>query len=122
MHRNERVPIVSVFGDLRNSGFVLRHESLSEAVEFGSQVGRLEDFDDWREASEFSDGCVGPRERDLHVQPAIDTPEVRALTPLASHWIDDHEFVTGPALTAAIDEAGAVLIGYRELRDSMRAG
>ena len=50
-----------------DSGFVLRHELLSESVEFGSQVRRLEDFEDWREAGEFSDGCVGRRERDLHV-------------------------------------------------------
>lgn len=64
-----------------------------------------------------------PGVTELHVQPAIDTPEVRAFTDVAAHWIADHEFVTAdPALPAAIEAAGAELIGYRELRTLMRAG
>jgi hypothetical protein len=60
---------------------------------------------------------------EVHVQPAIDTPEVRALTPHAEQWIDDHVFVTRePALPRLVEEVGAVLIGYRELRAAMRAG
>ncbi|MEJ7799123.1 MAG: ChbG/HpnK family deacetylase [Ilumatobacter sp.] len=59
---------------------------------------------------------------ELHVQPAIDTPEVRALTTHADQWIDDHKFVTDPDLAIEIERVGARLIGYRELRDSMRAG
>ncbi|HEY5662755.1 MAG TPA: polysaccharide deacetylase family protein [Ilumatobacter sp.] len=64
-----------------------------------------------------------PGVTELHVQPAIDTPEVRALSPHAGQWVDDHEFVTAdPTLGTLIDQAGAVLIGYRELRAAMRAG
>lgn len=64
-----------------------------------------------------------PGVTEVHVQPVVDTPEVRALTDLAERWIDDHIFVTlDAALPALIDEAGAVLIGYRELRAAMRAG
>jgi predicted glycoside hydrolase/deacetylase ChbG (UPF0249 family) len=63
-----------------------------------------------------------PGVTELHVQPAIDTPEVRAMTASAEQWIDDYAFVTAdPALPALIDEVGAVLIGYRQLRDAMRA-
>ena len=59
-----------------------------------------------------------PGVTELHVQPAIDTPEVRALTEHAEQWIDDLALVTtDPALADAIESAGAVLIGYRELRD-----
>ena len=59
---------------------------------------------------------------ELHVQPAIDTPEVHALTPLANDWIDDHSFVTARSpLPQLIEESGAVLIGYRALRDAQRA-
>ncbi len=59
---------------------------------------------------------------ELHVQPAIDTPEVHALTPLANEWIDDHAFVTATApLPQLIESVGATLIGYRALRDAMRA-
>ena len=64
-----------------------------------------------------------PGVTEMHVQPAIDTPEVHALTASAERWIDDHIFVTvDPSLPALIDEVGAVLIGYRQLRAAMRAG
>jgi hypothetical protein len=64
-----------------------------------------------------------PGVTELHVQPVIDTPEVRALTSSAELWIDDHAFVTDDAdLRTAIAAAGATLIGFRELRDAMRAG
>jgi len=57
------------------------------------------------------------------VQPAIDTPEVRALTDAAPGWIDDYALVTDdPKLRQLISESGAVLIGFRQLRDAMRAG
>ncbi len=65
---------------------------------------------------------LAPGVTELHVQPAIDTLEVRALTPSAEEWIDDLDFVTNdPALPAAIEAAGAVLIGYRDLRKVMRS-
>jgi predicted glycoside hydrolase/deacetylase ChbG (UPF0249 family) len=62
-----------------------------------------------------------PGVTEMHVQPAIDTPEVHALTPLANDWIDDHAFVTAKApLPQLIESVGATLIGYRELRAVMR--
>ena len=65
---------------------------------------------------------LAPGVTEMHVQPAIDTPEVHALTPLANDWIDDHAFVTARApLPQLIESVGATLIGYRELRDAMRA-
>jgi predicted glycoside hydrolase/deacetylase ChbG (UPF0249 family) len=63
-----------------------------------------------------------PGVTEIHVQPAIDTPEVRALSPAAAGWIDDLELVTeDPKLPALLAEVGAVLIGYSELRDVQRA-
>ncbi len=35
-----------------------------------------------------------PGVTEIHVQPAIDTPEVRALTDRGTGWIDDYELVT----------------------------
>ena len=56
------------------------------------------------------------------MQPAIDTPEVRAFAgDLADGWIADLEFATSDELRAALDDAGAVMIGFRELRDAMRS-
>jgi hypothetical protein len=63
-----------------------------------------------------------PGVTELHVQPAIDTPEVRALTDAAGSWIDDLALVTtDPTLSEALADADAVLIGYRDLRTAMRA-
>ncbi|HSH12073.1 MAG TPA: ChbG/HpnK family deacetylase [Ilumatobacter sp.] len=63
-----------------------------------------------------------PGVTEVHVQPAIDTPEVHAVSEHADRWIDDHIFVTlDAALPALIAEAGATLIGYAQLRAAMRA-
>ena len=61
-----------------------------------------------------------PGVTEIHVQPAIDTPEVRAISPDAEGWVDDLDLIMDPALREALDAAGAVTIGYRELRDLMR--
>jgi hypothetical protein len=36
--------------------------------------------------------------------------------------VDDLALVTGDEVRAALSSSGAVLIGYREIRDAMRAG
>ena len=103
------------------AGFPFRKLAADEGVVFPDHFDH-----DWRAGSRDrvlrALASLEPGVTELHVQPAIDTPEVRALTPHADQWIDDLAFVTGDALTTAIAEAGAMLIGYRELRDSMRAG
>ena len=58
---------------------------------------------------------------EIHIQPVIDSPEVRAVGPVSSGWIDDLALATSNELRAAIAAAGATVIGYRELRDAMRA-
>lgn len=62
-----------------------------------------------------------PGVTELHIQPAIDTPEIRALSPLAQAWIDDLELVSaGGELDALLQRTGAIRIGYRQLRDLQR--
>jgi chitin disaccharide deacetylase len=58
---------------------------------------------------------------EIHIQPAIDTPEVRALSPDSAGWIEDHLLSLDPDVAATLDAVGAVRIGYRVLRDLMRA-
>lgn len=103
------------------AGFPFRKLAAEEGVVFPDHFDH-----DWRAGSRErvlrALAALEPGVTELHVQPAIDTPEVRALTPHADQWIDDFEFVTGDAVGTAIAESGAVLIGYRELRDAMRAG
>jgi hypothetical protein len=102
------------------AGFPFRRLAADEGVLFPDHFDH-----DWRAGSRErvlrALSTLQPGVTELHIQPAIDTPEVRAITPNAEHWIDDHAFATGDdALGAAIADAGATLIGYRELRDSMR--
>ncbi|MDZ7675865.1 MAG: polysaccharide deacetylase family protein [Acidimicrobiales bacterium] len=61
-----------------------------------------------------------PGVTEIHVQPAVDTPEVRAITDNWAGWVDDLDLVTG-GLADLVDTAGATLIGYRELREAQRA-
>ena len=103
------------------AGFPFRQLAADEGVVFPDHFDH-----DWRAGSrERVLGALAtlePGVTEVHVQPAVDAPEVRALTPNAAHWIDDHAFVTADrALPDAITESGATLIGYRELRDLMRA-
>jgi predicted glycoside hydrolase/deacetylase ChbG (UPF0249 family) len=103
------------------AGFPFRKLAAAEGVVFPDHFDH-----DWRAGSRErvmgALATLAPGVTELHVQPAIDTLEVRALTPSADEWIDDLDFVTNdPGLPAAIDAAGAVLIGYRELRNAMRA-
>ena len=101
-------------------GFPFRRLAADEGVVFPDHFDH-----DWRAGSRDrvlrAIGALEPGVTEVHVQPAIDTPEVRALTPVAAQWIDDHDFVTaGRRLGAAVDAADATPIGYRELRDLMR--
>lgn len=104
------------------AGFPFRKLAGDEGVVFPDHFDH-----DWRPGSRdrvlraLAD--LEPGVTELHVQPAIDTPEVRAMTGASEHWIDDHAFVTqGSELRDAIASSGATLIGYRELRSVMRSG
>jgi hypothetical protein len=104
------------------AGFPFRSLAAAEGVVFPDHFDH-----DWRAGSRdrvyatISD--LAPGVTEIHVQPVTDTPEVRALSPAADGWIDDLALVVDDLkLPALLAEAGAVLIGYAELRDVMRAG
>jgi hypothetical protein len=104
------------------AGFPFRQLAQDEGVVFPDHFDH-----DWRAGSRDrvldAIAQLQPGVTEIHVQPAIDTPEVRALGEVTSGWIDDLELVTNDqTLRDAIANSGAVLIGYRELRDVMRAG
>jgi predicted glycoside hydrolase/deacetylase ChbG (UPF0249 family) len=104
-----------------DAGFPFRRLATDEGVVFPDHFDH-----DWRAGSRErvlrAIANLEPGVTELHVQPAIDSPEVRALTDNAEQWIDDLALVTtDPELASAIAESGAVLIGYRHLRDVMRA-
>jgi predicted glycoside hydrolase/deacetylase ChbG (UPF0249 family) len=104
------------------AGFPFRRLAAEEGVVFP------DNFDhDWRAGSRdrvyASIRDLEPGVTEIHVQPAIDTPEVRALSSAADGWIDDLALVVDdPLVPKLLAEVGAVLIGYSELRDAQRAG
>lgn len=80
---------------------------------------------DWREGSRErvlkSLASLQPGVTEIHVQPCIDTPEIRALGKFADGWIDDYNLMVNSAeIRKALADSGAILIGYRELRNVMR--
>jgi len=104
------------------AGFPFRRLAAEEGVLFPDHFDH-----DWRAGSRerVYDAIreLRPGVTEIHVQPVIDTPEVRAITASAALWIDDHELVTADlTLRTLLAESGAVPIGYRALRDAMRAG
>jgi len=104
------------------AGFPFRQLAANEGVVFPDHFDH-----DWRTGSRervfAAIANLQPGVTEIHVQPAIDTPEVRALGGVAEGWIDDLALVTSnQELRQAVADSGAILIGYRELRDPMRAG
>ncbi len=62
-----------------------------------------------------------PGVTEIHVRPAIDTPELRAITPRWAANVSDAHLVTDDwSFRAALDRSGAKLIGFRELRSAQR--
>ena len=103
------------------AGFPFRKLAAEEGVLFPDHFDH-----DWREVSRErvmqSFANLQPGVTEIHVQPCIDTPEIRALGNASIGWIDDYELVVNDQpLRDAIASSGAVMIGYRALRDAMRA-
>ncbi len=103
------------------AGFPFRQLAADEGIVFPDHFDH-----DWRTGSRervlTALASLQPGVTEIHVQPSIDTAEVRALGEVAVGWIDDFALATSDELRNAVTASGAVLIGYRELRDAMRAG
>ena len=103
------------------AGFPFRQLAADEGIVFPDHFDH-----DWRTGSRervlTALALLEPGVTEIHVQPAIDTAEVRALGEVATGWIDDLALATSDELRNAVTSSGAVLIGYRALRDAMRVG
>ena len=63
-----------------------------------------------------------PGVTEVYLHPAVDTDELRASHPDWSGRVEDHAFLCDdPSLPDLVERAGAVMVGYRELRDLQRA-
>jgi len=103
------------------AGFPFRQLAADEGIVFPDHFDH-----DWRAGSRervlSALGALEPGVTEIHVQPSIDTAEVRALGDVAIGWINDLALSTSDELRDAVTASGAVLIGYRALRDAMRVG
>jgi predicted glycoside hydrolase/deacetylase ChbG (UPF0249 family) len=103
------------------AGFPFRQLAADEGIVFPDHFDH-----DWRTGSRervlSALGALEPGVTEIHIQPSIDTAEVRALGDVAIGWIDDLTLATSDELRNAVTASGAVLIGYRALRDAMRLG
>ena len=104
------------------AGFPFRQLAAEEGIVFPDHFDH-----DWRPGSRdrvFSAiARLQPGVTEIHVQPVIDTPEIRAISTDAEGWIDDYRLMVDDAadVRAALADIGATLIGYRQLRDAMRS-
>ncbi len=65
---------------------------------------------------------MGPGVTEAYLHPAVDSPELQAMADDWEERVDDHRLlVEDPVLREVVAGAGITLIGYRELRDLMRA-
>ena len=103
------------------AGFPFRKLAREEGIVFPDHFDH-----DWRAGSarrvHEAIEQLQPGVTEIHVQPVIDTPEVRALSADADGWVADLELVMSDDLRNRLAARGATLIGFRELRDAMRAG
>lgn len=103
------------------AGFPFRKLASDEGIVFPDHFDH-----DWRPGSRervyAAFRSLQPGVTEIHVQPAIDTPEVRAMSHSAQDWVDDYRLMThDETLPGLIEESGAIMIGYRALRDAMRS-
>ncbi|MEL6891820.1 MAG: ChbG/HpnK family deacetylase [Actinomycetota bacterium] len=103
------------------AGFPFRRLAADEGVVFPDHFDH-----DWRAGSRArvlaAITALQPGVTEIHIQPAVDTPEVRAFAgDAAEGWVADLALATSTDLVDALDAAGATSIGFRELREVMRS-
>jgi len=76
-----------------------------------------------RRAFERALFSLEPGLTEIQAHPAVDSSELRALAPDWSERVDDHDvLVRDHSMRSLAARAGVELVGYRLLRDAMRAG
>jgi chitin disaccharide deacetylase len=106
----------------RTVGFPFRKLAAEEGVVFPDHFTYLRGAGSRREI-ERAIADLPPGLTEIHVHPAVDTPELRAQTPDWAGRVDDHDLVVNDhSLPALLDRLGVTRIGYRRLRDLQRSG
>jgi len=105
----------------RTIGFPFRKLAAEEGVLFPDHFVHVRGQGS-RKALERTLQDLRPGVTEIYAHPAIDTPELRSFAPDWPARVDDHDLITGdPGIRALLERVGATLVGYREIRDLMRA-
>jgi hypothetical protein len=105
-----------------NVGFPVRSLVADEGVLFADRFATLPMVGARQAFSEMVAG-LEPGITEVTLHPAIDTPELRAITSTWQHRVEDHVLlVADRGLGQMVKDAGVTLIGYRPLREAMRQG
>lgn len=105
--------------DEERAGFPMRELAGNDGVLTPDRTARLSG-EDRTSAFQALVDSIGPGVTELSVQPAIDTPEVRALTPSAGNRVGDYKMLTDKSLRDAVVAAGIELISWAQLREAQR--
>ncbi len=106
----------------RTIGFPFRTLAADEGVVFPDHFVYVSGVGS-RRALERAIFDLRPGVTELYAHPAADTPELRAIAPDWAARVDDlHLLATDAGFGAMVERSGARLIGFRQLRDAMRAG
>jgi predicted glycoside hydrolase/deacetylase ChbG (UPF0249 family) len=105
----------------RRAGFPLRELAADEGVLFPDR--QLAVRNAGKRAIERALESLEPGVTDLVVEPAADTPELRAIDPHWSGRVEQLEFVTrDSSLRAALERGAVKLVDYKLLRNEQRRG
>ncbi|MGO8872243.1 MAG: ChbG/HpnK family deacetylase [Acidimicrobiales bacterium] len=108
--------------DEPNVGFPVRQLAADEGVLFADRFATLPPRGNRQAFLELVEG-LEPGITEVSLHPAIDTPELRAITADWEARVADHVLlVADRGLDQQLRRAGVTLIGYRPLRDAMRRG
>jgi predicted glycoside hydrolase/deacetylase ChbG (UPF0249 family) len=103
-----------------NVGFPVRRLAADEGVLYADRFATLPAMGTRRAFVDLVAG-LEPGITELTLHPAIDTPELRAISTDWKDRVADHVLlVADRGFGQLIDDAGVTLIGYRPLRDAMR--
>jgi hypothetical protein len=106
----------------RTVGFPFRKLAAEEGVIYPDNFTYVHGVGS-RRAVERAAHNLPPGVTEIHVHPAVDTPELRAQTPDWSARVDDHDLVVNDhSLRTVLQRAGAHLVGFRALRDLQHRG
>ena len=109
----------------RTVGFPFRRLAGEEGVVFPDSFLRIPGSlgVGTRKVLERALGELRPGVTEAYAHPGIDTAELRALAPDWAERVDDHDLlVTDHSIRAMCARVGVTLIGWRPLRELMRAG